>query len=230
MSEGETVTDAPAPWELRASAYIIALKLTRARLEAIGFIPPELRALRTGPFSFAMFVDYAHSPVGPYRELLFFPGAFRYPDRSCFTITKIYVSTMASVVNGCRNWGLPKELADFDVEYGQGGERIDRVRMRVGGEPAVALALRHYPIGGPLIAGLIPSRLRTLRHTRDGRQFTLAPSARAVMRAASVLQAEIDPRLFPAFTTGEVLAAAKLPDVTLWFPEAQVEPATESEP
>ena len=216
--------NAPAPWELRASGYIFVLRSARGQLGADNFTPQSLRAARTGPFAYAMFLDYTHAPVGPYRELLFIPGAFRYPDRTCFTITKIYVSSEASVVNGRRNWGIPKELAQFEVEYGVGGERVDRVCMSVDGRPAAELTLRHHAIGVPLIAGLVPARLRTLRQTLDGRQFTLAPTARGSLRAARVLQARIDGERFPAFTPEDVLVAVKLPRVLWSFPVAQVDP------
>lgn len=225
MTERNDLPSVPAPWELQASGYLFVLKLAREQLDVGSFAPPSLRSARTGPFAYAMFVDYAQTPVGPYRELLFIPGAFRYPDRTCFTITKIYVSSQASVVNGRRNWGIPKELAEFEVEPGVGGERVDRVQMRVAGRPAVDLTLRHYPIGVPLLGALVPAGLRTLRQTLDGRQFTLAPAMNGSLRAARLLEAKIDAEHFPAFTPRDVVAALKLPRVDFSFPVAQVEMA-----
>lgn len=219
----QALSDAPAPWALHASSYILVLRLPRARLDADCFMTPELQAARSGRFAYAMFVDYDRSPVGPYRELLFIPGAFRYDRRTCFTISKIFVSSTASVDNGRRNWGIPKELAEFEVEYGT--DRVDRVRMRTSGRQAVALTLRHYPVGIPLLGSLVPPSMRTLCHTLEGRRFTLAPTARGPMRAAKLLQAEIDPDVFPAFAPEHVLAAVKLPSVELLFPPAQVAPA-----
>jgi Acetoacetate decarboxylase (ADC) len=216
--------NAPAPWELRASGYIIVLRCAREQVDADSFTPQSLRAARTGPFAYAMFLDYTHAPVGPYRELLFIPGAFRYPDRTCFTITKIYVSSEASLVNGRRNWGIPKELAQFEVEYGVGGERVDRVCMSVDGRPAAELTLRHHAIGLPLIGGLVPAGLRTLRQTLDGRQFTLAPTATGSLRAGRVLQARIDGGRFPAFTPQDVALVVKLRNALWSFPVAHVEP------
>jgi hypothetical protein len=215
----------PAPWQLHACGYVLVLKLARAELDASRFTPPALHGIRRGPFAYAMFVDYAQAPVGPYRELLFIPGAFRYRDRTCFTITRIYVSSEASVINGRRNWGIPKQLAQFEVEYGASDARLDRVRMLVDGSPAVELTLRHYPLGFPLLSGLIPAGLRTLRQTLDCQQFTFAPTARGPIRAARVVAARIDPDRFPAFTPADVIAAVKLPDIELWFPAAQLEPA-----
>ena len=218
-SDADTVPAAPAPWDLHAVGYILMLRLDAAQLEP--FVPDELRALRVPGFSYAMFVDYAEAPVGPYHELLFIPGAFRYPQRTCFTVTKIYVSTLSSVVNGRRNWGIPKEQAQFEVSYGD--DRVDRVRMRVEGRDAVELSLRHYLIGFPLVSGIIPSGLRTLCQTLDGKRFTIAPSARSPMRAARLLAARSDGRAFPAFTPANVVVAVKLPRVQMTFPVAEIE-------
>jgi hypothetical protein len=170
-----------------------------------------------------MFVDYAQSPVGPYRELLFMPGAIRYDDRTCYTITKIYVSTTDSVESGRHNWGIPKEQASFDVEYGE--DRVDRVRMRVGERDAARFELKHMPIGFPLYAGLLPAGMRTLRHTLDGNRYTIAPTATSPLRFASVREVEIDDTLFPRFTPKDVVAAVKAARVTMTFPEASIEPA-----
>lgn len=219
--------NAPAPWQLRASAYILVLDLPRAELDASRFTPSALRSARSGRFAYAMFLDYEVSPVGPYRELLFIPGAFRYVDRRCFTITKIYVSSAASVAAGRRNWGIPKELAEFEVVYGTGGERVDRLRVHVGGRQAIELALRAYPIGLPLLGSLVPAAMRTLRQTLDGQRFTFAPTGHGPMRAARVLHARIDPELFPPFSTAHVFAAVKLPRVDMQFPAAHVEPCAE---
>lgn len=218
----ETPPDALAPWQLHASAYILVLKLPRAQLDEGSFVSAGPKTARRGHLAYAMFVDYDRTPVGPYRELLFIPGAFRYGNRTCFTITKIFVSSMASVVNGRRNWGIPKELAHFEVEYGS--DRVDRVRMRASGRQAVALELRHYPLGIPLLGGLIPAGMRTLCQTLDERRFTFAPTARGPMRAAKLLRAEIDPEVFPAFAPEHVVAAVKLPSVDMLFPAAEVTP------
>jgi Acetoacetate decarboxylase (ADC) len=193
--------DAPAPWTLKARGYIVVLRAERG-------------------YRYAMFVDYADSPVGPYHELLFIPGSFRYGERHGFTITKIYVSSEASIVNGRRNWGIPKELATFDVAYG--GDRIDRIQMHVGGRPAAALTFKHYPLPVPLWGAVVPARLRTLVQPYEGKHYTVAPSAHGTLYAAKLTEAVIDPALFPAFTTGDAVATARLQGATMTFPVATV--------
>lgn len=66
------------------------------------------------------------SGVGPYRELLFIPGAFHINGRYTFSIPKIYVSTETSVNSGIKNWGIPKEVADFTVEDQADGSTLYR--------------------------------------------------------------------------------------------------------
>jgi hypothetical protein len=212
---------APAPWELRASGFILVLRLATEALERDRFVPEPLRGARAGGFSYVMFVDYTESPVGPYHELLLIPGSFRCGAHKHFSITKIYVSSQASVDNGRRNWGIPKELATFEVDYGK--DRVDRIVMRVGGEPAVELGLRHYPVGVPLLGGLVPSGLRSLCQVQDGARFTFSPTARGSLKLAKLIDAHVDPRFFPPLGPAQVFAATKVTNLQLTFPVARIE-------
>lgn len=92
------VPDAPSPWELAASGYILVLHLPKLSLDTQSFTAEALRPFRIGRYAYAMFVDYSSSPVGPYRELLFIPGAFTGVGQDHWSITKIYVSSAASVL------------------------------------------------------------------------------------------------------------------------------------
>lgn len=65
-----------------------------------------------------MIVSYSDCPVGGYDEFLIMVP-FKNPSLlgeilPCYRITIIYVSSEASLRNGRRNWGIRKELADFD--------------------------------------------------------------------------------------------------------------------
>lgn len=55
-----------------------------------------------------MLVRYDSRPVGPYDELLYIPGLFSRGEGNSlvyyYSITRIWVSTEASVVNGRSNW------------------------------------------------------------------------------------------------------------------------------
>ena len=215
---------APAPWELSARGYILVLKLPRERVERDCFLPTELQGAQAGGLAYVMFVEYLQSPVGAYHELLLIPSAFRVGDRKRWSITKIYVSSQASVDHGRRNWGIPKELAAFDVQYGD-QERVDRIAIAVDGQPAVELTLRRHPFGVPLIGGLFPAGMRTLCQELAGSRFSFAPSARGSLRLGKLLSATIDPRFFPVFGPAEVIGVAHVPAMQMTFPVAEIEPA-----
>jgi hypothetical protein len=207
---------APAPWQLRAQSYLLALKHDREQPFARA---PELADARSGPLAWVMFVDYAEAPVGPYRELLYIPGTFRFGREQLPSITKIYVSTQASVDNGRRNWAIPKELATFDVAYGADG--VDRVHMQVAGQRAVELAFRPGMLGLPVASWLLPRAMRSLGQRLDGRTLVTRPRGRASIDRARLLEAWSDERYFPALTRERVFASVKLRDVALTFPEAE---------
>ncbi|GAB3639487.1 acetoacetate decarboxylase family protein [Spirosoma arcticum] len=100
-------------------------------MRAQGFLAPYQQRAYWGWVGTVMLVDYETSPVGPYQELLFVPGLFRFGDTTSFSIAKIYVSTRASVWNGRQNWGIPKELAHFSFVLNSDGSRTISVRWGV---------------------------------------------------------------------------------------------------
>lgn len=211
---------APAPWALRGEAYAFFTKLPLPRGRAELFASSELAEARFGQLGCVMFVDYSASPVGPYRELLFIPGTFRFGKHRRPSITKIYVSTRASVENGRRNWGIPKELAEFDVA--EGGDGVKRVTMRVDGRTAVELWFRHGKLALPITSSILPRAARTLGQTLGGQTFEVTPSARGRIHRAQVLHAWSDPRVFCALAADRVVACARLSKLELSFPRANV--------
>lgn len=67
-------------------------------------------------------VSYSESPVGPYDELIYVPGRWKYKDGTvAHRITRIYVSTKESTENGRRNWNIPKQVADFSITTASNG-------------------------------------------------------------------------------------------------------------
>lgn len=71
--------------------------------------------------------------MGPYDELLLIPGMAAFPDlpgqrgaarggRSALSISKIWVSSEASMYCGRANWGIPKQLAEFQWTYDSSGD------------------------------------------------------------------------------------------------------------
>ena len=210
------VASAPPPWDLRGSGCILLLR-NHALPESTG---PD-RPFAGGP-GIVMFVDYAESPVGPYREVLFIPGRYRIGGTLRWSIERIYVSTWASVVNGRRNWGIPKDRADFERVAETAGR--DRYRVATDGEPVVSLDVTYHGPAVPLPSWLAPARLRGLTQDYGGRRFSLAPLATGRIRLARVRDFTANPETFAPINPGNIVAAAGVPEFRMRFPVATVEP------
>jgi hypothetical protein len=212
------VARAPAPWTLRGDGWIVLLQLPEAIRRDPRHLPPELCDRRLSGPSVVMFVDYTESPAGPYRELLYIPGRFELNDgRRAWSVTRIYVSTWVSVVNGRLNWGIPKDLADFRREPLGRGERLS---VTVDGQEAAMLELEPRGPTLPFHAALLPRSLRTLVQHHAGRSFELAPGARGRTALGRVQQLASDGTLFPDLSAARVLLALRASSFTLEFPVA----------
>jgi hypothetical protein len=219
------VARCPAPWNLRGTAWIVALKLPPGAPARDAFLPPGLAGQGRGLAAYLMYVDYVQSDCGPYRELLFIPGAFPFGDgRRHLTISRIVVSTWDSVVNGRENWGIPKDRADFEVEQGLDGGREDRVRVLSEGRELceLRLATLRFAPSLPVPGGLLPARLRTLAQSFRGRTYYYAPAAAGRARPGRLLSWRFDAELFPDLAAAPVLAAFKIESFRMTFPVADV--------
>lgn len=120
---------APAPWKLKGRAWIFGLSglRTKANFPAGFSANYQAEALAgggefIGGLGLVQILSYSDSPVGPYDELIYAPGRWKYADGdSAFRITRIYVSTKESTANGRRNWNIPKQVANFDIKAGPSG-------------------------------------------------------------------------------------------------------------
>ena len=214
----------PAPWHLRGTGWIVALKLPPQHPGLDAFLPDELAGRGRGLASYLMYVDYAQSGCGPYRELLFIPGAFPFPDgRRHLSISRILVSTWDSVVNGRNNWGIPKDRADFTVERGGADGREECVRVTSDGREVCELRFATLRLAPPLPVhgALVPARLRTLAQRFRGRTYYYAPAARGWVRPGRLLSWRFDPALFPDLSAAAVVAAAKVESFVMTFPAAR---------
>lgn len=210
----------PAPWQLQASAYVFVVRMPQDVLDQAAFVPTELVPRRKNRMSVVMMVDYARSDVGPYRELLVAPASFDHVHGTFPSITRIYVSSYESVVNGRINWGIPKDRADFErTPEPRGGETI---RVSRDGHTFAELALRAYGPTLPVASWLLPASLRTLVQHWHGQsyRFTLRASGKA--RMASVERWSFDPKYFPDLARGTVLSGAYLPSFEMLFPVAEI--------
>lgn len=211
---------APAPWQLKGSAFVLVLKMPDEAVANCPWTPAALRDSRRSRLSFAMLVNYKDSPVGPYHELLFIPGTFAFQGGRYPSISRILVSTQASVDNGRRNWGIPKDRCDFRVEAQEQGVVVTEL-LRDDKTPFARLRLQGWGRTVP-VATWLPRRLKALAQLWQGRQFVLSPSASGRMRMARVLDWQFDATEFPDLARGRCLMALEIPDFRMTFPEPEI--------
>lgn len=218
MGNGPMIS-APAPWALVGQGYITLVKVDAAFARDRSFVSDTLKDSFRGGIGSVMYVDYLSSDVGPYRELLFIPGRFGVGGKKRYSISRIFVSTEESVMNGRRNWGIPKERADFDTDrYGA----YERVYVSREGRQFAELHFRSMPFTVPVNATLVPGGQRTLAHHHEGRTYLTTPWARGAVSPARLTYASIDGSVFPDFTRGFILGTVKIPHFLMTFPEARV--------
>ena len=211
------VPHAPAPWHLTGQGYMVAVRLPEAFHAQGSFIAEGLRD-RHSLLSYVMFVDYATSDVGPYQELLYIPGSFRFGDARRLSITRIFVSSWASVVNGQQNWGIPKDRCDFDVKYGE----VDEVRLSLQGKPIAELRFRRSLFPVPFSTALVPPLLRTLAQRQGGDEYTYTPTAKGHIQPGALLDWRFDAAQFPDLSQGVVMGCVRVKDFAMDFPVATV--------
>lgn len=216
-----SIVEAPAPWRLSGDAFICALHLPADRLANDPWLPKSLKGKRKPTrTALLMYVNYHSSDIGPYHELLFVPGVFPFADgRRHPCISRILVSTETSVVNGRKNWGIPKEMAAFSVN--QEGRTLD-VQVKQDDSLVAELTFRHWPVGLPTFGSLFPERWRTLGQHHDGKTFLYAPLASGLVQPARLINARFNPELFPDLNAARSLFAVRMPNFQMSFPEARV--------
>jgi hypothetical protein len=208
------------PWRLEGSGLILLLKPPRAEPDRRWYtISPCGEFVRPG-LGLMMFVDYWRSEAGPYRELLFIPGRFQIGARRLWSITRILVSTPASVAGGRANWGIPKEQAEFDLD-GEPGHGC-RVRVSKDGQSLADFSWEPRGPSLPVSTAFLPARLHTLVQNLDGRRFQLTPKAQGRMSAARLSAVQTNTQGFPAISSDRVLFAFAVTRFQMEFPAARI--------
>jgi len=207
----------PAPWLLRGDGYMIFYRFSRQFVEQHCPVPPELVGRFDGFFGSVMLVNYAESPVGPYRELLFMPGKFRTPQGRRYSITHIAVDSEASTLSGQANWGIPKVTQQFRAEQEGNTEHIQV--LAPDGLPYFDIRLRSGGLRFPVSTALIPIRLW---QNWQGKTFLTDPKGSGTGQLARVLDVKVNPDLFPDICRARPLLALRVTDFRMHFPESLV--------
>lgn len=116
---------APPPWACKATFYVLSFYHSTSttlpldivydphELHTESFSSEEATGKFIGGLGFAQIIRYSETPVGTYDELAILPGFFTRVGsdgkRTKHTrITGIWVSQEATLMNGRRNWNIPK--------------------------------------------------------------------------------------------------------------------------
>jgi len=213
----------PAPWSLRGHGWIVLLRLPRQSAARTAFVPASLQSSLRAAISALVCVEYVSAPCGAYRELLLIPGTMRFPDgRRYASISRILVSSWASVVNGRANWGIPKDRAET-IEIARDAA-TERFRV-VDGERECCRLDFEAPRGPrlPLRTWWLPAGWGTLAQLHEQQAYYYRPTASGSLRPVRLLQARYDGTLFPDLSSATVLAAFRVEAFTMEFPVARVE-------
>jgi hypothetical protein len=200
----------PPPWNLRGDGIILLYNFTLKALQAMNAVTPEMGEFRGG-ISALMLVDYTESGVGPYRELLFIPGRFRKDGARGWSISKIVVSTQASIDSGRANWGIPKEYAEFHRTH-EGD--MQGWSVSAGGQPF--LTIRYTPGRVAFRAFTGPFSVPLVQHL-DGQTFVTRIRASGVCKLARLDAFGVDPAFFPDVSGLEPLGAIRATTFRMTF-------------
>ena len=208
----------PAPWNLRGKGYILLYRFKKEFVMQNGNVPEFLNGGFAGGFGSVMLVDYEESDAGPYGELLFIPGKFRFGGKKLDTISKIYVSTMESVENGRANWGIPKEKATFSFD--RIDNKTEKATITVDGRTAAEFTLKSGGPSFPVSTKLLPF---PLVQKSEGKLYFTNFFGKGKGRLTKVKGLRIDPALFPDVSLCRPIAVIRVEPFNITFPVARIE-------
>jgi hypothetical protein len=208
--------EALAPWNLTGRGFILMYRFPESFIQESCFLPDEWKDAKWSGLGYVIIADYENSPVGPYHELLIIPGKAPIGGTKLGTISKIYVDSVDSMVNGMTNWGIPKEYANFEWTHENRKHTI-----KIGGyKPWLELVLEHGSIRIPIDTRLIPINLF---QEFDSTRFRVSPTGRGTGRFSLIKEINIDPNFFPGIDDLEPMVAFYVDPFQMSFPVAKIE-------
>jgi Acetoacetate decarboxylase (ADC) len=214
MKNIEEKTIIPPPWKLHGEAYILLYRFPENFVQSHAFLQSFQQGNFKGVVGTVMLVNYHESGVGPYQELLFIPGLFKLGGKTTFSISKIFVSSQASVDSGIENWGIPKELAEFDWQP-------QRVQVRQNGQLFFDAQFRKSWGYLPITTALFPLNVTQL--LREELILT-QPSASGMGRLSGLESIAVDAQFFPDLSQVKPLLTLHIPRFQMTFPIPQKTP------
>ncbi len=181
----------PPPWDLEGEGFILPFWANEKKV--FNWMSEQEQKDFVGGLGAIMFVNYKSSNVGPYYELLFIPGDFQYKGEHYKKITKIYVSSQLSLQEGRKNWGIPKELAEFEWKS-QGDVTFIKAWNETG---SLSVQLSKYFISFPISTALLPF---TLLQNLDGLLLKTRFIGKGMGKLSSVETWQTEGNFFPSLS------------------------------
>ncbi len=204
---------APPPWTLSGNGYIFTYWFKKSWVQQFGHLLGFQEKCACGGLGTVMLVDYHTSSVGPYRELLIVPGRFRLDKKQQFSISKIYVSSYDSVWNGINNWGIPKELADFEIN--RLSADTEEIRISLRGEVFLEAKFTKRNFHFPISTRLFP--LKLVQQLKNKLLIT-KPLAKGKATFLTHYELQINQQYFPDVSNLNPLTILAIKDFEMVFP------------
>ena len=208
-----TTRIAPAPWHLKGRGFMFLYHFPKSWGDKKLFMPDEQRGTYEGGLGALMLVDYESSEAGPYRELLLIPGKFRWNDYHRHAISRIWVSSPASVVGGRANWGIPKQLAEFTTSNPQ--TRREHWEVKEDGNTFFSAQVRYGRVPLPMHTALVPF---PLLQWLGGKGFLTRFSGYGIGRLATLENLEVNSDRFPDICGRRPLLGLEIEPFFIRFP------------
>ena len=205
----------PAPWNLTGKGYIFILKNRKKFFSRDNFTDGFFKNKFCGGWGLMMLVEYSESNAGPYNELLFIPGKFKFGNRKKYSITKIYVSSPSSVEWGRKNWAIPKELAN--IYFTEVGDNIENVNASMNGKNFFSILLRKLHIPFPVHTSFFPVPLLQIDEEHKNLFYTKF-KGKGVGYPVIVKNVEINSDYFPEISKKQILFGIKVENFKITFP------------
>lgn len=207
----------PAPWQLYGEGFIlnywVSPQLSRV-WQAFGIHPTWM-----GKLIQVMVVQYQHSPIGPYDEILILDHHLSFKGRRS-TIPLIYVSTAASVQGGRENWGIPKQLAQF--EWLRTQEDVYVQIKNATGELSLNLPLNASGLPITVNTHHLPHALLSIQQSFNDRHYRFSPQASGQAIRLQHAKWQVEGQLFPDFSLAKPMGSFHIPRFQMQFPVADI--------
>lgn len=207
-----------APWTLSGNGFMILFKFSKDWVEKNAQVPDFLKGHFSGHFASLMLVNYETSAVGPYKELLFIPGKFHFKGEKYQSISRIYVSSEASVEWGRRNWGIPKFYADFNIE--KINDHQEKWTVSIDQKTFFEIEIAWQTWRFPITTALVPIKVIQENFDKKNAFFLTAPHAKGKGSFAKILSLKIHEPFFPNVENCKPLATLRVSDFQMTFPVA----------